>query len=303
MDGRTIKAVAQVSKTGYTYVFDRVSGEPVWPIEERPAPQSNVPGEQAYPSQPHPSKPPPFERQGFTIDDLIDFTPELRQEAIEIVKEYVIGPIFTPPIVRGQNGKRSTIVLPGASFPGASLDSETGILYVPSTTRPTGMSLIEPKADNADFRYVIKYDKNFGPQGLPLIKPPYRRITAIDLNKGEHLWQIPLGKGPTNHPALAHLNLPDLGSQFSGSPAEGGLLITKTLVITHLLQSTEIDPDADGSILVAFDKDTGDKVGEVLVDRRLHGPVMSYLADGRQYIAIAGGRFDRAEMLTFALPQ
>ena len=139
--------------------------------------------------------------------------------------------------------------------------------------------------------------------GLPLVKPPYRRITAIDLNTGEHIWKTPLGKGPANHPALAHLNLPDLGSSFSDYSAEGGILVTKTLLITHLAQKDEIDPDADGSILVAFNKETGEKVGEVLVDVRLHGPVMSYLADGRQHISVSGGRFSGAKIFTFALPQ
>jgi quinoprotein glucose dehydrogenase len=307
VDGRPIKAVAQVSKTGFTYVFDRITGEPVWPIEELPVPQSNVPGERTHPTQPHPTWPLPFERQGVSEADLIDFTPEIAAAAQELAKKYVLGPIFTPPIVEGTDGKEATIYMPGAgggaSHPGANIDPETNILYVPSQTRPYAMSLVPPTDPDSDWPYVIRVQRNIGPMGLPLTKPPYRRITAIDLNTGEHLWQIPLGRGPANHPLLAHLNLPDLGTSFSSPPAEGGILITKTLVISHLAQSNEIDPDAEGSILVAFNKETGEKVGEVLVDALLHGPVMSYLVDGRQYIAIAGGRFDKAEMLTFALPQ
>lgn len=306
VDGKAIKAVAQVSKTGFTYVFDRLTGEPVWPIEERPVPQSDVPGERTHPTQPFPTKPPPFERQGLSEDDLIDFTPEINAAARELAEKWVLGPLFTPPIVEGTNGKEATIFLPGAgggaNFPGANIDPDTGILYVPSHTRPYAMSLVPPDNPESDWPYVIRVQRNIGPMGLPLTKPPYRRITAINLNNGEHVWQIPFGKGPANHPLLADLNLPDLGSVFSDVSSEGGLLVTKTLVISHLAQKDEIDPDADGSILVAYDKMSGEKVGEVMVDRRLHGPVMSYLHQDKQYIAIAGGRFDTAEMIVFALP-
>lgn len=307
VDGRPIKAVAQVSKTGFTYVFDRLSGEPVWPIEELPVPPSNVPGERTHPTQPHPTWPLPFERQGMTAADLIDFTPEIAAEARELAKKYVMGPIFTPPIVEGTDGKEATIFLPGAgggaNHPGANIDPETNILYIPSHTRPYAMSLVPPDDPASDFPYVIRVQRNIGPMGLPLVKPPYRRITAIDLDTGEHVWQIPFGKGPANHPALAHLNLPDLGSVFNDVSAEGGILITKTLLVSYLSQKDEIHPDADGSILVALDKNTGAKVGEIMVDIRLHGPVMSYQAAGRQYIAVAGGRFDNAELIAFALPQ
>ncbi len=306
VDGRPIKAVAQVSKTGFTYVFDRITGEPVWPIEERPVPQSDVPGERTHPTQPFPTKPPAFERQGLSEEDLIDFTPEINAAARELAQKWVLGPLFTPPIVEGSNGKEATIFLPGAgggaNFPGANFDPETGVLYVPSHTRPYAMSLVPPNDPDSDWPYVIRVQRNIGPMGLPLTKPPYRRITAIDLNTGEHVWQIPFGKGPANHPLLAHLNLPDLGSVFTDVSSEGGLLVTKTLVISHLAQKDEVDPDADGSILVAYDKLTGAKVGEVFIDRRLHGPVMSYQHEDKQYIAIAGGRFDTAEMIVFALP-
>ena len=309
VDGRPIKAVAQVSKTGFTYVFDRLTGEPVWPIEERPVPASTVPGEKSHPTQPHPTWPLPFERVGISEDDLIDFTPELRAEAEQIAAEYVLGPIFTPPIVYGQDGKRSTIVAPGAAgganFPGASLDPETGVLYIPSQTRPTGMALTEPGAGASDWPYVIRYDSTAGPQGLPLIKPPYRRITAIDLNTGEHIWQIPFGKGPSDHPAIAHLNLGPLGSRFNDVVAEGGILLTETLLISYLAQKDEIDESATGSILVAHDKATGELIGEVLVEQRLHGAPMSYEYQGRQYIAVAGGGRDGdpGELVIFALPE
>ena len=307
VDGRPIKAVAQVSKTAFTYVFDRITGEPVWPIEERPVEPSTIPGERLHPTQPFPTKPAPFDRQSISEDDLIDFTPEIAAAARELAEEFVLGPIFTPPIVRGSNGKRSTFVVPGAgggaNFPGATVDPETGIIYIPSATRPHGMSLVPPPDDTSDWPYVIQMDRQVGPFGLPLLKPPYRRITAIDLNTGEHVWQIPFGKGPTNHPMLEHLNLPPLGSLYNDVVAEGGVLITKTLLISYLAQKDEIDPEAYGSILVAHDKMTGELMGEVMVDQRLHGPPMSYQVDGKQYIAIAGGGRDNDnELLVFSLP-
>ena len=306
VDGKAIKAIAQVSKTAFTYVFDRITGEPVWPIEERPVAQSDIPGERLHPTQPFPTKPAPFDRQGISEDDLIDFTPEIAEAAREMAKEYVLGPIFTPPIVRGSNGKRSTFVVPGAgggaNFPGATVDPETGIIYIPSATLPHGMGLVAPPDGTSDWPYIIQMDTKIGPFGLPLLKPPYRRITAIDLNTGEHVWQIPFGRGPANHPMLEHLNLPPLGSVFSDVVAEGGVLITKTLLISYLAQKDEIDPEAHGSILVAHDKMTGDLLGEVLVDQRLHGP-MSYQVGDKQYIAVAGGgRDDDNELLVFALP-
>ena len=309
VNGRSIKAVAQVSKTGWTYGFDRLTGEPVWPIEERPVPPSNVPGERTHPTQPHPTWPLPFERQGMNEDDLIDFTPEINAAAREMAKDFVMGPIFTPPIVAGADGKLATIFLPGAgggaNFPGANVDPETNVLYVPSHTRPYAMSLVAPPEGTSDWPYVIQVQRNVGPMGLPLVKPPYRRITAIDLNTGEHVWQVPFGRGPANHPALQHLNLPDLGSVFSDVSSEGGILITKSLVISHLALKDEIGPEVDGSYLVALDKTNGNKVGQIEVDKRLHGPVMSYQHEGRQYIAVAGGgrNNDPAELILFALPE
>ena len=309
VDGRPVKAVAQVSKTAFTYVLDRVTGKPVWPIEERLVPESDVPGERSHPTQPHPAKPPPFDRQGVGEEDLIDFTLALKAEAVEIAKGYRLGPIFTPPTVKGAGGKRGTLVMPGAgggaNFPGASVDPETGILYVESVTRPTGMALVEPKPGTSDWRYVIEYRGARGPQGLPLVKPPYRRITAIDLNTGEHVWQIPFGRGPTDHPALKGLGLGPLGSVYSDVVAEGGILVTKTLLVTYIAKRDDSgDRTAAGSLLRAYDKATGAMLGEVDVPARLHGAPMAYLHEGRQYIAAAaGGRRDDAELIAFALPK
>ena len=307
VDGRPIKAVAQVSKTAFTYVFDRITGEPVWPIVEKPVAPSTVPGERAHPTQPFPSKPAPFDRQGITEDDLIDFTPEIAEGARGIAEKFVLGPIFTPPIVRGDGDKIATFVVPGAgggaNFPGASIDPDSGIIYVPSATRPHGMSLIKPPEGTSDWPFVIQMERQVGPFGLPLLKPPYRRITAIDLNTGDHVWQVPFGKGPADHPKLQHLNLPSMGSVYDDVVAEGGILVTKTLLISFLAQKDELQPDAHGSILVALDKRTGETVAEVLVDQRLHGPPMTYIYEGKQYIAVAGGgRNDDDEILVFALP-
>ncbi len=313
VDGKAIKAVAQVSKQGFTYVFDRVTGEPVWPIEERPVPASTVPGEKLSPTQPFPTKPAPFERQGVAIDDLIDFTPELRAEAIEIVKNFVIGPLFTPLTLYDEKGTKGTMVLPGAeggaNWPGASVDPESGILYVQSLTHPSVMSLAPPDPSRSDFNYVNTWGQGSskeGPQGLPLMKPPYRRITAIDINTGEHAWQIPLGQGPTDHPAIKDLNLGPLGTRFQrGVLAEGGLLITKTLLITFIPDLDELgDRAAHGSFLQAYDKTSGELLGSIKVDRTLHGGPMTFMHEGRQYLLIAaGGLEETPELLAFALPK
>ena len=207
VNGRRIQAVAQVSKQGFVYIFDRNTGEPVWPIEERPVPQSSVAGEKTSRTQPFPTKPAPFDRQGLSPEDLIDFTPALREAALRIVKSYTYGPLFTPP---SENG---TIVLPGtlggASWAGAAVDPARGVLYVPSISGPVILKVRKSEGIHAAYAYtgLLQFGPD-GPEGLPLVKPPYGRVTAIDLNTGEHLWMRPIGNGPRNHPALQHLNLP-----------------------------------------------------------------------------------------------
>jgi quinoprotein glucose dehydrogenase len=315
VNGKKIKAVAAVSKQGFTYVFDRVTGEPVWPIEERPVnTNTTVPGEKLYPTQPFPTKPPAFERQGISEDDLIDFTPELRAEALTIAEQYVLGPIFSPNIVQGENGKKGLLQLPGAAgganWPGAAVDPETGMLYVQSLTSPTNMSLIQPDQSRSDLRYMIalgEMDPPAGPQGLPLLKPPYRRMTAIDLNRGEIAWQIPFGDGPRDHPAIKHLNLGPLGQMFpDGVLAEGGILVTKTLLITIIADVDELKSPrtANGSFLQAYDKRTGKLIASVKVDRHLHSSPMTCMVNGTQYILVAGGGVtEPAELIAFALPE
>jgi quinoprotein glucose dehydrogenase len=324
VDGRLIKAVAQVSKTGFTYVFDRATGEPVWPIEERPVPASLVPGEKLSPTQPFPTKPPPFDRQGVSEEDLIDFTPELKAEALEIASELRLGPIFEPIIVEGAGGKRATIAVPGAgggaSYQGASIDPDSGMLYVESHTWPTAMAVVRTEPGTSDFRYEVKYHPIRGPRGLPLVKPPYRRLTAIDLKTGEHVFQVPVGDGPIDHPAIKHLNLPPMGSRYpsGGSVVEGGILVTKTILIGFLATLDELcasslpsrlspstcDRVAHGGHLRALDKNTGAVLGQIEVDRSLHSAPMTYMHEGRQYIAVAGGGgSEDAELVVFALGQ
>ncbi len=224
VDGRRIQAVAQVSKQGFTYVLDRRSGTPVWPIEERPVPQSAAPGERSSPTQPVPSKPPPFERQGLTDDDLIDFTPELRQRAIAALTPFDRGPLFTPPSERG------TVQLPGwvggANWGGAAFDPETGRLFVPSLTSPTMVQLVKPDPEKSNFQ-LRRGGLMITPSidGLPVVKPPYGRVTALDLHHGTIAWMTPIGDGPRHHPHIAHLNLPPLGMETRGNP-----LVTQTLL-------------------------------------------------------------------------
>ncbi len=310
--GKKIKAVAQASKQGMLYVFDRKTGEPLWPIEERPVNAvSPVPGEKLAETQPFPTKPPPFDRIGITEDDLIDWTPELREKALEIASEFVLGPIFTPTIVKGHEGKKATIIMPGAgggaSWPGASIDPDTGILYVQSVTRPSALALAPPP--RAQWRYMVSYEEIPTLDGLPIYKGPYRRITAINLNRGDFAWQVPFGEGKTQHPLVKDLDLPPMGSMFPrGVIAEGGLLITKTLLITFQAKLDELgDREADGAYLQAYDKATGELLAQVETNRSLHSSPMTYMHEGRQYIAIAGGggkgRGEQAELIAWRLPE
>ena len=204
VDGRDVKVIAQPCKQAFIYVLDRVTGEPVWPIEEKTVPRGNVQGESYSPTQPFPSRPAPFDLQGIGVDDLIDFTPELRTEALRIADRAQLGSIFSPPPLRGQ--AKPIIQSPGpgggVNWPGAAVDLESGRLFVPSQTRLRAVELVEyPPPATVGFFTDPWATAVPGPRGLPLVKPPYKRITAIDLNTGGHAWMSPHGDGPRNHPA------------------------------------------------------------------------------------------------------
>ena len=305
VDGREIKALAQTSKQAFTYVFDRVTGEPVWPIEERPVPSGNVPGEWYSPTQPFPTKPPPFDLQGITVDDLIDFTPELRAEAIDLVERAQLGPIFTPPPL---GGDKPQIQAPGpgggVNWPGAAVDPETGRLFVPSQTRLRAVELVEyPPPATVGYFTDPWATPVPGPQGLPLVKPPYKRVTAFDLNTGDQRWMSPHGDGPRNHPALRQLNLPALGG---GSGMHGGgPLVTKTLLIVNSGGRDLADGAEVARTITAYDKDTGAYLGSVTLPAVPFGNPTTYLHDGRQYIVVAvggGGGAAVPELIALALP-
>jgi quinoprotein glucose dehydrogenase len=309
VDGRPIKAVAIVSKQAFTYVLDRVTGDPVWPIEERPVPPSTVPGERASPTQPFPTKPPAFDQQGVTIDDLIDFTPELRAEAIEILEQYEYGPIFTPPVLidARPGGKKGLIQMPGtsggANWVGAGIDPETSTLYVQSAHTQVVIGIVRPENPDADAAYVRKaYRYAQGPQDLPLFKPPYSRLVAIDLNKGEILWTVAVGDGPRDHPAIKHLDLPPLGQAGRAAP-----LVTKTLVF--LGEGGRAGPvvplwgGAGGKMFRAYDKATGETLAEIELPGQVTAAPMTYMADGKQYIVVTVGLSGApSEYIALALP-
>ncbi len=341
VNGRMVKAVAQPTKQSFLYVFDRVTGQPIWPIEERPVPKGDVPGEWYSPTQPFPTKPPAYDNQGVSIDSLINFTPELRAEAEKLVAKYRIGPIFTPPSVSKLDGTLATIVSPGATgganWPGGSYDPDTHTVYVFSQTAIALLGLVpSPNSTLSDMDYIQGTDgvaprpgrpmgappiaaatgpavrpaaaggEGGGPgltvQGLPLLKPPYGRITAIDLEKGEFRWQIAHGETPDNvrnHPALKGLNIPR-----TGRPGILGTLTTKTLVIAGEAGFFTTPSGARGAMLRAYNKATGNEVGSVYMPAPQSGSPMTYMLNGQQYIvvAISGGGYP-GELVAFRLPR
>lgn len=307
VDGRAIKAVAQVTKQGFVYTFDRVTGEPVWPIEERPvATETDLGGELMASSQPFPTRPAAFEYQGAERDDLIDFTPEIRRMAVDAVEGFRLGPLYTPLWLRG------TVFRPsaggGASWGGGAVDPETGMLYVPSRNAHSVMRFREPQPeDDATLRYLLSRGgapfldggnprrQPQMPEGLPLWKPPYSRMTAIDMNTGEHRWMVPTGDGDRirNHPRLRHLDLPPLG----GDAGRNGPVVTKTLLI-YTLSAGATD---GGPRLVAYDKTTGALQGSVDLPGGAIGSPMTYMLNDRQYIGVTVGG-ETPSLVAFRLP-
>ena len=293
VDGRSVDAVAAPSKMGFVYVFDRVTGEPVWPIEERPVLQSDVPGEQTAPTQPFPTKPLAFARQGFTEDELIDFTPELEAEARELIANYHHGPMYLPPSLEG------TIIMPGivggANWGGAAADPETGILYVKASNMPSLLVIGEPNPARTEGDYDVDWSRRslHFQNGLPIHKPPYGTLTAIDLDTGDHVWQVPVGDMPSvrNHPALSGVDLPErLGVVGAPGPiVTGGGLVFLT---------------GGGTTLYAFDKQSGEELWAGDLEQRGNANPMTYLGrSGRQYVVIANGSGVGAKLTAFALPR
>lgn len=313
INGKTVKAVAQPTKQGLLYTFDRVTGQPIWPIEERPAPKGDVPGEWYSPTQPFPAKPPAYGVAGIpSVDDLIDFTPELRAEALKVISNYRIGPVFTPIVLSKAEGPYGTILTTGVTnWPGGSYDPETHILYVHAATGMVSNGLVPGDRTRTEFAWV---SGNAAPgggrggggglrvQGLPLVKPPWGSIVAIDMNQGEILWKIANAETPDNvrnHPALKALNIPR-----TGRPANTiGILVTKTLIIAGEPGTFTMADGRQGAMLRAYDKAAGTELGAVYMPAGQTGTPMTYMLSGKQYIVVAiGGQNYPAELLAFRLP-
>jgi len=291
VEGKKIKAVAQISKQGFTYVFDRVTGDPVWPIIETPVPQSNVPGEKLSLTQPIPTKPPAFELQGLSDDTLVNFTPELRREAEQLIEQFDSGPLFTPPSLRG------TINIPGWGgggwWTGAAFDPDSGLFYIPSATIPIVVQLQEADPEKSNLRYVRGGAMNVGgPQGLPLTKPPYGRIVATNLNSGEQEWMIPHGEGIRQK--IIDMGILDPGPV--GGPSRTGPLLTKTLLFVAQV-------DNGRNLLRAFDKATGAVLHEIELPLPPQGSPMTYAVKGQQYLSIAIGGGPDSRLFTLSLPE
>lgn len=337
VDGKPVKAVAQPSKQGFLYIFDRVTGKPVWPMEERKVEVGSVPGEWYSPTQPFPTKPPAYSRNGVSEDELIDFTPDLHQRALEIVSRYHLGPVFTPPVASKVEGPLGTLTIGtasgGTNWPGGSYDPETHVAYLfacNSCVEPIG--LVAAPKEVSDMNYVAGVagqqvvvmkgpGENAGADspmpskkpaanpyvrmnvdGLPLIKPPYGTITAIDLNEGKILWQIPHGETPDfirNYPAFKGRDIPRTGQQTYNI----GTLVTKTLVIAGEGQVTTTADHPRGAMLRGYDKQTGKEVGAVYMPAPQSGSPMTYMVKGKQYIvvAVSGGPYS-GEYIAYTLP-
>jgi len=342
IDGRMRQVVAVPSKQSYLYVFDRVTGEPIWPIVETPMPAGDVPGEWYSPTQPIPSKPPAYARNYLKVpDDVIDFTPEMRAKGLEVLKRYKLGPIYNPAILGKADGMLGAIVVGNASggtnWPGGGMDPETNIVYLPAAnSNVSGASLVAPPPGFSDLAYQYGIEgqtfrvfyaagagtnpdadtpqRFAGPQvdakpiprlgvdGLPIVKPPYGLLAAIDLHQGNLLWSVPHGDTPDdvrNHPALKGLDIPKTGQRGSV-----GLVVTKTLVVMGdpLITTTEDHPR--GAMLRAYDKASGEQRGAVWMPAPQSGSPMTYAIDGKQYIvvAVSGGPYS-GEYIAYALPE
>ena len=309
VDGRRIKAVMQPNKNGFLFVLDRTNGKPVWPIEERPVPQSNVPGERTSPTQPFPTKPPAFDRQGVTDADLIDYTPELKARARDIAKDFVTGPMFTPPSITTEEPgtNRGTLMQPGswgaANWNTGAFDPETEIYYAMSASLPGPSNRAIKKMTNPEATMEYASVGTFPDiEGLPIIKGPYGRITALNLNTGTQVWMVPNGDGPRYHPLLKDLNLPPLGVPNRPAP-----LLTRTLLFlgegSNAVSGTPQTDWGWGKKFRAYDKATGSVIWETELPSGTTGGPMTYMLKGKQYIVIPiGSRNEPAEYVALALP-
>jgi quinoprotein glucose dehydrogenase len=364
VNGRAVKAVAVAGKQAFLFVFDRVTGQPLWPIEERPVPQSDVPGEKTSPTQPFPTKPPPYSRNYLKVpDDLIDFTPELRAQALKNLERYKVGPwMYNPAILGNVNGLLGAInmnnAVGGTNWPGIAYDPETHTIFAQANNAGlTAASLVAPPTGFSDIRFVSgvagrPFQEVFGPgdccaadspraiaqaqaqaqaaaaapaagrgaepaaggggggggggltvDGLPLVKPPYGVLTAVNLDRGEIIWQVPHGDTPDNvrnHPALRGMNIPKTGQVGTGGV---GSIVTKTVVVMGDPQVTSPPGRQRGAMLRGYDKTSGKEIGALWMPAPQSGSPMTYLADGKQYIvvAVSGGAYS-GEYLAFALP-
>ena len=307
VDGRRIRVVMQPSKTGFLYVFDRVTGEPVWPIEERLVPMSTVPGEHASPTQPFPTKPPPFAHQGVTYEDLIDFTPDLAARAQAQARRLLLGPIFTPPsLISTEPGNtQGTLALPGSWGSGnwntGAFDPETGLYYAFSHVVPRVYRLADASSDpEAEMTYYSPNRDAPYLDGIPLIKPPWGRLTAIDLDRGEHRWQVANGGGIRDHDALRGLDLRPLG--VASRPVA---LVTGSLLFIGEGSNVfgGIQTNMWGATFRAYDKATGSIIWQTELPAGTTGGPMTYLYEDKQFIVVPIGATDHpAEWVALTLP-
>ena len=323
VNGRTIKAVMQANKNGFVYVFDRTNGEPVWPIIETPVPQSIVEGEATSATQPIPTKPPAFDRQGITSDDLIDFTPALRNQALELIDNFTIGPLYTPPSPFSEDGNQGTLTVPDAWGSGnwntGAFDPKTGMYFAISYTNPGNLGIAPTNVASATMTHSIPREAPSAPkiQGIPLVKPPYGRVTALNMNTGELEWSVPNGDGPRNHPLLRDLGLPPLGIPNRPAP-----LVTRSLLFVGEGSDAVVgtvpggggaydDPDTGfneswrwGTLFRAYDKSSGNTVFEIDLSAGTTGAPMTYMHEGKQYIVVAvSSRATEPEWIALGLDQ
>ena len=298
-NGQTIDAVVQLTKQGFAFVFDRVTGKPVWPIEERAVPPSDMAGEQAWKTQPFPSRPPAFSEQGVSLDDAFDLTPSLRDAARTELAKYRLGPLYTPPSTQGTVMRPG--VIGGANWGGGAFDPRTGMLYVKSSSNTPAIlrlaapdrSPANPRADEVDADFINRGPPTTFMDGLPLLRPPYGHLTAIDLNRGEIAWRVTVGDTPSlrAHPALKDVPLP---AKLGASGAPGAIVTAGGLVFV-----------GGGDVAInAIDALTGDTLLRLPLLQRTTGTPMTYRtggAAGRQFVVIATGQGEHAELVAFAL--